>query len=148
MEFINFINYTGTKTVKACPMSRKTAEEFIGRKVYKDSDEREDEEGYLVRYVDGYQSWSPAKVFEEAYARSQSHLDRMIIEHKELKDRYLKGRDYSFSQAANNMSVKKISLLKQQLDIMERYLYVLTERISIEEKEILPTRSDNKANPA
>lgn len=38
-------SFTGTKTVKACKMSRKSAEEIIGRKVRVDSDEIEDEAG-------------------------------------------------------------------------------------------------------
>ena len=31
--------------------------------------------GYYVRYKDGYESWSPAEVFEEGYTRIERPLD-------------------------------------------------------------------------
>lgn len=45
--------YIGTKIIEAEPMSRGQ-----GGKA---------EDGYKVRYPDGYESWSPKDVFEEAY---------------------------------------------------------------------------------
>jgi hypothetical protein len=78
--------FTVTKTVKACKMSRKSAEEIIGRKMRADSDEIEDKHGYLVQYPDGYTSWSPAKAFEEAYRISETHIDRMLIEKEEVDE--------------------------------------------------------------
>ena len=102
--------FTGTKTVKACRMSRKSAEEIIGRKVRPDSDEIEDERGYLVQYPDGYQSWSPMKVFEDAYRISESHIDRMIIEKEEVEDRYLKGRKFTFTEKFAALNEKQRDL--------------------------------------
>ena len=57
--------YIGTKIVEAEPAWR------LNGKVY-DSGALPDsadlpEEGYRVRYSDGYESWSPKAVFEEAY---------------------------------------------------------------------------------
>lgn len=124
--------FTGTKTVKAGVCSRKCAEELIGRKMRPDSDEIEDESGYLVIYPDGYKSWSPKKVFEEAYQLSESHIDRMHIELKEVKERYLKGRDFSFTQQFRRLSDEQRSLLRKQLDQMEAYIYTLVSRIQIE----------------
>ena len=46
--------YIGTKTIQACPMTSLKAEEMLERKL---SDVEED--GYLVKYEDGYLSWSP-----------------------------------------------------------------------------------------
>ena len=134
MEKGNFVltQFTGTKTVKACRMSRKSAEEIIGRKVRPDSDDIEDEHGYLVQYPDGYQSWSPKKVFEDAYRISESYLDRMIIERDEVKERYLKGREFTFTKVYANLGERKRCLLRKQLDQMEAYLYTLCERIAIE----------------
>lgn len=45
--------YIGTKIIEAEPMER-----YIGERA---------EMGYKVRYSDGYESWSPKDVFEEAY---------------------------------------------------------------------------------
>ena len=61
--------YIGTKQVEAMPM---TLGEFIGktgRNPYAHDEKMHglNEEGYFVRYKDGYESWSPKDVFEEAY---------------------------------------------------------------------------------
>lgn len=128
-------SFTGTKTVKACKMSRKSAEEIIGRKVRVDSDEIEDEEGYLVTYPDGYQSWSPKKVFEDAYKVSETYIDRMIIEKQEVEARYLAGRKFSFSEDFVSLSENQRTLLRKQLEMMENYLYLLTKRIMVEAEE-------------
>ena len=58
--------YIGTKIIEAAPAIR------MGGKVY-DANETIPrsmelvEEGYKVRYQDGYESWSPKDVFERAY---------------------------------------------------------------------------------
>ena len=58
--------YIGTKVIEAVPAVRK------GGKVYEKDwpipkSMEPVEEGYKVRYPDGYESWSPKAVFEEAY---------------------------------------------------------------------------------
>lgn len=121
--------FTGTKTVEACKVSRKAAEVIIGRKIY--NDDREDEPGYLVRYADGYTSWSPKKAFEDAYNPSETHIDRMKIELNEVKTRYLKGRDFTFSQAFRHLTEEQRALLRKQLDQMEGYIYTLSRRIEL-----------------
>lgn len=56
--------YIGTKIVKAMPMTMTKAQKMFGRKIKPATVE---EDGYLVEYKDGYRSWSPKSVFEEAY---------------------------------------------------------------------------------
>lgn len=56
--------YIGTKVVQAKPMSLKEAQIVLDRKIKPATAE---EDGYLVVYNDGYRSWSPKSVFEEAY---------------------------------------------------------------------------------
>lgn len=57
--------YIGTKIIQAEPAFR------IDRKIYPESGpvprSMNREEGYRVQYPDGYESWSPKDVFEEAY---------------------------------------------------------------------------------
>lgn len=58
--------YIGTKIVEAVPAIRK------GGKVYEKDGPiprsmEPEEDGYKVRYQDGYESWSPRDVFEKAY---------------------------------------------------------------------------------
>ena len=57
--------YIGTKMIEATPMSRGEYNRYRGWTIPKD--ENPADEGYLVKYSDGYESWSPKKQFEEAY---------------------------------------------------------------------------------
>lgn len=131
--------YTGTKTVNACPMPLGEAEKVLGRKIVTAAVEnREQTEGYLVEYEDGYRSWSPKEVFDKAYRASETHVDRMLIEKEGLEARYMKGRKFSFSQEFRKLTEYKRNLLKSQLDHMEAYLYALTHRIELELEELEP----------
>lgn len=56
--------YIGLKVVKAEPMTMTEAQKVLGREIKPATVE---EDGYLVEYKDGYKSWSPASVFNEAY---------------------------------------------------------------------------------
>ena len=71
--------YTGTKTVKAMPMTMGEAYE---RKLLKEgvrpSECETDKAGYLVEYEGGYQSWSPAEPFEKAYKLSETFLKKLL----------------------------------------------------------------------
>ncbi len=125
--------YTGTKTIKACPMSLGEAEKVLGRKIETSAvEKREEQEGYLVEYEEGYRSWSPKEVFEKHYRDSETHLDRMNIELQDVEERYLKGRKFTFSQEFRNLPSDKRDALRKQLDSMENYLYLLSRRIELE----------------
>lgn len=50
-------NYIGVKIVKAEPMTK------------------DGKAGYKVRYKDGYESWSPKEVFEEAYRELKDEIE-------------------------------------------------------------------------
>ena len=48
---------------------------YIGVKIIKAEPlEKDGKPGYMVKYKDGYESWSPKEVFEEAY-RELDYLD-------------------------------------------------------------------------
>lgn len=54
---LKMTQFTGTKTVKACPMPLGEAEKVLGRSIETSAVEnREATEGYLVEYEDGYRS--------------------------------------------------------------------------------------------
>jgi len=57
--------YIGTKMIEAKEMNRGDYNKYRGRTI--PEDENPADEGYLVKYSDGYESWSPKKQFEEAY---------------------------------------------------------------------------------
>ena len=56
--------FIGCKIIGACPLSECN---FLRIKKGEDVSNRDDQPGYCVRYPDGYISWSPKNVFENAY---------------------------------------------------------------------------------
>lgn len=57
--------YIGTKIINAKPMNRGEYNSYRGWEI--PSDENPEDEGYLVKYDNSYESWSPKEVFEGAY---------------------------------------------------------------------------------
>ena len=70
--------YIGTKMIHARPMKRGAYNEYRGWSV--PADENPADDGYLIRYPDGYESWSPKKVFEEAYRPTDGMSFGLAIE--------------------------------------------------------------------
>nr|DAQ20115.1 MAG TPA: hypothetical protein [Caudoviricetes sp.] len=121
--------YTGTKTVKAMPMTMGEAYE---RKLLKEgvrpSECETDKAGYLVEYEDGYQSWSPADVFEKAYKPSETRLERLHIECDELRARSKELDVYlneGFEKVAAEIGRSLTMLLVLQSSYLHNYLGVL-----------------------
>ena len=72
--------YIGTKVLKAMPMELQEACMSHGVRVSESSAANPTDSGYLVQYLDGYTSWSPKEVFEEAYRElgTMSYSDALI----------------------------------------------------------------------
>lgn len=134
--------YIGTKQVEAMPM---TLGEYInksGRNPYENDGKMHgnNEEGYLVKYKDGYESWSPKQAFEEAYKCSETFLDRLHIEHADLFEKFEKCATFVDSEKFR-ATIKEnypAFLLWLQREIMGRYAEILEQRMAIAggEKEI------------
>lgn len=121
---IIFKKYTGTKTVCAAPMTKADAEKLLGISI---SPATPGNDGYLVEYPDGYRSWSPTKVFEDAYRVSETYVDRMKIELVDLNERIC-----SATRAINSFGAitkEERWYLKKQLEAMQMYADVLYNRI-------------------
>lgn len=71
----DILKYIGIKIINAKPM---TDNEFRGLKDRPTV--QDDTDGYLVVYQDGYESWSPKSVFEEAYRRIDGMTFGLAIE--------------------------------------------------------------------
>ncbi len=66
--------YIGTKIIEAVPAIRKGGTVYEkDQPIPKSMDHEED--GYKVRYADGYESWSPKDVFERAYLELTVNLE-------------------------------------------------------------------------
>lgn len=128
--------YTGTKTVKAMPMTMGEAYE---RKLLKEgvrpSECETDKAGYLVEYEGGYQSWSPAEPFDKAYKLSETFLDRLCIEYTELMERAEKCNDFLASDKVKELDRTSQALLSAQSGLMHQYSFVLGDRMAIVRKE-------------
>lgn len=70
--------FIGTKIIKAKPMDLGEYNNYRGWTI--PTDEDPEKKGYLVEYPDGYQSWSPAEVFEEAYRQTDNMNFGLAIE--------------------------------------------------------------------
>lgn len=125
--------YTGTKTVKAMPMTMGEAYE---RKLLKEgvrpSECETDKAGYLVEYEGGYQSWSPAETFDKAYKLSETFIERLYIERDELNERFTaldNFLDNGYSNVIDKVGALQASLLISQHMCMSGYLNILNSRI-------------------
>lgn len=123
--------YIGTKQIEAEPMTMGEAYRrgllHAGR-VPSESEKSKD--GYYVRYDNGYESWSPADVFEKAYKVADTFLDRLRIERDELHDRYVKAKNYLSSPLAEKqLTPREKGSLAAQVEFMRQYLLCVEERI-------------------
>lgn len=71
--------YIGVKIIKAEPSVRIGSINYIKTDAMPRSMEKH-EEGYRVTYPDGYVSWSPKAVFEEAYRRIDNMTFGLAVE--------------------------------------------------------------------
>ena len=122
--------YIGTKQVEAEPMTMGEAYKRnllqVGRVP---NDSEKDNPGFYVRYQDGYESWSPAETFCNAYKLADTPLDRMIIEHQELRNKINKLEKFFGSSYFQCLSLRTKELIAMQLHIMIEYSLILKERI-------------------
>ncbi|WP_303026753.1 crAss001_48 related protein [Duncaniella muris] len=134
----NFKTYTGTKTIKAMPMGKAEAEKVLGKSI---TPATAGMDGYLVEYPDGYRSWSPKHVFENAYRISETHVDRMKIELADLNERICKATRAISTFGA--LSEDERWQLKRQLEAMHNYADVLYDRIrcAVEPRSVVSSES-------
>lgn len=131
--------FIGTKVVKAEPMTMEEAQKVLGREIKPATVE---EDGYLVKYKDGYKSWSPKSVFEEAYKPIETFLDRLVIEKQELTVKVDKLYKFlSMKDAIMKVGSFQFARMTEQIEAMEKYLSILTIRIE-DLKDEGPTQSN------
>ncbi len=131
------MKYIGKKEIHAVPMNRLAYNQLRGWEL--PADENGEDEGYLVEYLDGgaanhpdytgYISWSPAAVFERAYKVAETHIDRLVIEHEELKEKVDKLASFLESETCLKLPVPERDVLAIQLSTMASYYGLLTVRL-------------------
>lgn len=128
--------FIGTKVIRAVKMNRQEYNDLRGCTV--PSDENPEDEGYLVEYqndsqtnvegFDGYISWSPTKPFMEAYHLAETHVDRLIIEMRDLQEKIEKLTKFIHKGKPEFMSEKHFDLLISQRHFMLQYMSILEMR--------------------
>lgn len=119
------MKYIGTKVVKAEPMTKDEAEKLLGRQLKPATDEIN---GYLVEYKDGYKSWSPKSVFEDAYKLAETPLNRMEIECVDLASKIAGCSKFLESDKSKDIDQFTRSMLSVQNSLMKEYYNVLCDR--------------------
>jgi hypothetical protein len=129
--------YTGTKQVKATPMTRGDYNVLRGWDV--PADENPDDEGMLVEYVDGgkanhpdfdgYLSWSPQEVFDNEYRVSELPKDRLVIEQDENYQRLEKLAKVVSGKQPSWCSDLQWKLLNRQFELMTELNVIFLERL-------------------
>lgn len=125
--------YLGKKEVMASPMSMGEAyDRGLLQSGFKFLRVDKDREGYLVKYDNGYQSWSPKDVFDNSYKVIDTSLDRLYLEFNELSDRYNKLVFFLEKEGARGLvGDVQFGLMEEQRDLMKGYIDILKERIEL-----------------
>ena len=126
--------YIGTKQVEAEPMTMGQAYEKGFLQAGRVPNETEqDKQCYHVKYADGYESWSPAEPFEQAYKVADTFFDRLLIERDELNERLNKLRQFIESPKFVEIVTDEYQrlLLSKQESRMHEYLEIINERIKL-----------------
>ncbi len=109
---------------------------YIGTKqVLAWEQEKDGQPGYAVKYPDGYISWSPKDVFEEAYLPMGNvdhlppHQQRVIGEHVQLKSKVDKLIEFINGDRFLKLPKEDRELLANQLVCMAGYQATLEVRM-------------------
>lgn len=126
--------YIGTKTVQAMRMNAADAKRAganvpdkyftIGKASFNPG-----ADGYLVIYDGGYRSWSPMRVFEQAYKIAESEEDLVRIEIMNLGRRIQKVCEQIFTPYTPITEHQRELLLMQDV-AMRRYYRILRIRLA------------------
>lgn len=125
--------YIGTKRVSAEPMTKGEAYDRGLLRGEINLAERENP-GYHVVYTDGYESWSPAEVFESAYKVAETFLDRINIECEGLNDKIELLSDFiNNKEKFDKLPLGDRAMLVAQYHTMSAYFNILSLRQSTAE---------------
>ena len=143
--------YVGCKEIKAQPMNRGEYNRYRGWTI--PAEENPEDEGYLVKYSDGYESWSPKKQFDEAYREcgetpeqdlastaigmfSQSYKERFRAEYRQAVIRFDKLNEMLRKWDRDKLDFEPTcprSTYNMQLRAMADYIAVLEARAVMED---------------
>ena len=143
--------YIGSKKLEAKQMTRGEYNKYRGWKI--PENENPDDEGYLLKYSDGYKSWSPKRQFEEAYREyneselpstailmiSANYKERFKAEYQQVVIRYQKLKamleKWDKGELTFNPTCPR-STYNMQIVAMTDYIAVLEARAVMEDVDL------------
>lgn len=124
--------YIRKKEILAQPIGYIEFQQYIGIEQYIDIDSEAmvNKPGYMIESRDGLLFWKSKEDFERSYKPSETFLDRLIVEHSELEEKYkMLSAFIDGNKAFSGLDkIEKDDLAHQQV-IMKEYLMVLNARI-------------------
>ena len=143
--------YIGVKKIDAAPMNLGDYNKYRGWEIPADEDPAK--EGYLVKYSDNYESWSPKEVFEEAYVEyhedtlpttakdmiSSDYKERFKAEYNQLVIRYNGLRNMLDKWDKGELNFTPTcprEIYNDQMEYMMNYMTVLANRAELEHVDL------------
>lgn len=144
--------YIGTKRLEAKQMTRGDYNKYRGWTI--PENENPDDEGYLIRHSDGYESWFPKKQFENVYKVcndmttltntsilmcSTDYKEKFKAEYIQIEIRYRGLLNMCKKWDRNELTFKPTcprSTYDMQLRVMRDYLSILEMRAVMEGIEL------------
>lgn len=132
MSLVDMKAFKCHKTVHAMPMSQHVAALVIKGQVADDANEQ----GYLVCYDMGtereYVSWSPKEQFDNGYSVTDTHIERMQLEHRNLqRDIAALSGFINQNPVFKNLRYEEKELMRKQRTVMSDHLIILGKRIAL-----------------
>lgn len=133
--------FLGTKEVLVTPMTRGEYNEYRGWELPKNELSQANDAGFLVEYLDGgksnddrhagYISWSPADVFDRAYAPIDTWLDRVKLEQERVqKDLSALDKTLDVERKPDFITDEQWIFMTRQQFHMRQYNQILKDRIA------------------
>ena len=140
-------HFIGIKEVDAKPMTRGDYNKYRGWQI--PADENPEDEGYLVKYSDSYESWSPKEAFDKAYVeydgtgllstidgmRSPNYKERFKAEIRQLEIRVEKLFAIIEKHRKGKLGFElncPFEILEGQFILMRNTLGIMRQRAKIE----------------
>ena len=131
-------HFIGIKEVDAKPMTRGEYNEYRGWQI--PADENPDDEGYLVKYSDSYESWSPKEAFTGLLStsdgmRSPNYKERFKAEIRQLEIRVEKLFAIIEKHRKGKLEFElncPFEILEGQFILMRNTLGIMRQRAKIE----------------
>lgn len=132
--------YLGIKVVHAEKLPIEDISRILGRPVNTSLASPASSDGYLVKYADGYQSYSPIRAFEDAYTEMSNQSD---------KELYSFGIGLEMIKKKPNMAIRKpswekgdyVKVVDGSIIVMmggrESYFHISTNELLKEDWEVI-----------